>query len=81
MTEEDNKPLPLNNAKWWANKRRMAYISLGGLVGLAVFAFVNPVTEPQASLLIAIAYSFGGIIAAYIGISGWDDLNARNGRK
>ena len=82
MSEENNKiPLPPNNATWWANKRKMTYISLGSLVSMAAFTFINPISESQSSLLIAIAYAFGGIIAAYIGISGWDDFIARNGRK
>lgn len=81
MNEENKMQLPPNNSKWWANKRRMAYISLGGLIGLTVVTFATPITEPQSSLLTAIAYMFGGIITAYIGISGWDDFTARNGRK
>lgn len=49
-------------------RRRMAYACTAGLLGMAVGGFVVDLAEPNADLLIALAYVFGGVVGWYMGM-------------
>jgi hypothetical protein len=68
----------------WRNRRRLAYLSFAGLVGLAVMAWMLPPEQLQAaeSLLIALAWMCGLIIGAYVGAATMSDIaEIRTGRQ
>jgi len=65
---------PPNKTVYWRHRRRMAYVALSGLVGIGLAALCVSVTEPQATLLQAVAYMLGLIVGSYLGAATWDDI-------
>ncbi len=62
MTDEQPVPTVQRLAR-----RRIAYVSTGALCGMAIGGFVAEIAEPNADLLIALAYVFGAVVGMYFG--------------
>lgn len=52
----------------WIHRRRMTYIALAALIGIAAGAFYFSISPAQASLLEAIAFMLGGVVGTYVGV-------------
>jgi len=48
-------------------RRRLAYGSLAGLLGIAAGAYMKDLPAPNADLLTAIAYVLGALVLGYMG--------------
>ena len=59
-------------------RRRMAYACMAGLLGMAVGGFAVELAEPNADLLIALAYVFGGVVGWYMGMQVVPDVFRRD---
>lgn len=76
-----DKLLPPNIATFWANRRKLAFMAFGGVMGIGFGALLVEVTEAQSSLLQAVVYSLSAIVMSYIAGATWDDIEARKAMK
>lgn len=66
-----------NPTRLWANRRRMAWLSIGGIIGIGIGGLIVELTEPQSALLQAVVYSLSLITGAYVASATWDDIESR----
>ena len=48
-------------------RRRMAYIALMALCGIAVGLFVREIAAPNADVLVAVVYALAAVVLGYLG--------------
>jgi len=71
MNEDPDANLPdgiPDTARWWKNRRRMAWLSVFSITATMVWVFLNPsASETQSELLTSVLWVHGAIIGAYMG--------------
>jgi len=64
--KQENITIPPNKVTFWANRRRLAYMSFFALVIFGVVALFKSVTQYQASVLEVICGGFVLVLLSYI---------------
>ena len=57
----------------WTNRRRMAWLALWALIGIGVSTLFLDIGPPQSDVIIAVVYTLGAVVGAYVGFATLDD--------